>query len=108
MGHARQPNGGNAGCAGLRTRLPVREEVGRACGEPGRGGGRAVSGLGRFPGLGSDFFSLFYLLFFFKLHSNYFEFKRNLNSNSYALNQIKSMHQHVCTNMSNLENFTYL
>ena len=38
VGDARQPNGANAGCAGLRTGLPVREEVGRARGEPGQGG----------------------------------------------------------------------
>ena len=38
MGHARQPNDANAGSAGLRTGLPVWEEVGRARGEPGRGG----------------------------------------------------------------------
>jgi len=42
---------------------------------------------------------------YFKHHSNLFEFKSNLNSNSYALKQLKLMHQHECNNEFNLEKF---
>ena len=43
--------------------------------------------------------------FLFQTTLKLFEFKSTLNSNSYALNQRKLMHQHECTNKSNLENF---
>ena len=48
--------------------------------------------------LGFPFFPILFL-FYFKHHSNLFEFKPNLNSKPYALNQRKLMHQHECTNM---------
>jgi hypothetical protein len=44
---------------------------------------------------------LFPSLFLFQTNSNLFEFKSNLNSNSYALTPIKLMHRHECTNMLN-------
>ena len=66
------------------------------CGERGKEGvGRLW--LGFWAGLVSPFL-VFLPLFFSKQHSNLFEFKSNLNSNSYALKQIKLMHQHECTN----------
>jgi hypothetical protein len=40
--------------------------------------------------------------FLYQPNSILFEFGSNLNSNPYALNQIKLMHQHECTNMLNL------
>jgi hypothetical protein len=45
-------------------------------------------------------FLLFSFPFLFQTHSNYlFEFKSNLNSNSYALKQLRNMHQHECTHI---------
>ena len=95
---------GRAGREGkLGPRWAVREEGGPS-GERSRGtrpagfgvlGWISVSG---FWFLGFVFLFLFYFLFFFKLtHTNY------LNSNSYALTQIKIMHQHECTIMLNLK-----
>ena len=60
-------------------------------GQEGRSGPPGWVGFG-------FFFSYFFPLFYFKHHSHLFEFKSNLNSNSYALKQVKLMHQHECTN----------
>jgi hypothetical protein len=44
-------------------------------------------------------------LFLFQSNSIYLNSKSNLDSNSYALTQIKLMQQHECTNMLNLNKF---
>jgi hypothetical protein len=52
--------------------------------------------------LSPGFLILFYFFSWFST-SNLFEFKSKFEFNSYALNQIKLMHQHECTNMLNLK-----
>jgi hypothetical protein len=47
----------------------------------------------------------FPFLFLFQSSSIYLNSKSNLDSNSYALTQIKLMHQHECTNMLILNKF---
>jgi hypothetical protein len=67
-----------------------------------RGGGEEVGrareiGLRERLGCWAGLLSYFLSFSFFQTNSNLFEFKSNLNSNSYALTQIKLMHQHECT-----------
>ena len=91
--------------AGLRGERG-KEELGWVAwvDEVGREREREQAGLGCLVGLGPvgvfyfPFFPILFL-FYFKHHSNLFEFKPNLNSKPYALNQRKLMHQHECTNM---------
>jgi len=76
-----------------------RAARGRRERETGPSGGKEKVGPVCWVGLGLGFpISYFFPLFYFKHHSNLFEFKSNLNSNSYALKQLKLMHQHECTN----------
>ena len=65
--------------------------------------GSVGTGWAREEGLGWVLVSSSSFLFYFEHHSNLFEFKSNLNSNSYALKQLKLMHQHECNNEFNLE-----
>jgi hypothetical protein len=70
-------------------------------------GPRERKGAGRagLPGLFSYFLDFLILFYFFSWFStsNLVEFKLWFEFNSYALNQIKLMHQHECTNMLNLK-----
>ena len=103
LGRAR---GTRSTLAGLAWERAEGEGVGLLTGRAGEGGKLGWCGLlgqeGRSgpPGwVGFGFlFSYFFPLFYFKHHSHLFEFKSNLNSNSYALKQLKLMHQHECTN----------
>jgi hypothetical protein len=98
--------------------LSAEEEVGRAeqaaCGRGKENGPRgkgsrperekrnrpgwAAWAVFLFPG----FLILFYFFSWFST-SNLFEFKSKFEFNSYALKQIKLMHQHECTNMLKLK-----
>ena len=107
---------GDLGCAReaaervWRKRASQGNGLGRRAGPRAQGvtregaGTREEGGLGRpgaWVGLGCHLgfpISYFFPLFYFKHHSNLFEFKSNLNSNSYALKHVKLMHQHECTN----------
>ena len=64
-------------------------------GQEGRSGPPGWVGFG-------FFFSYFFPLFYFKHHSNLFEFKLKFEFNSYAFKQNKTMHQHECTNILTL------
>jgi hypothetical protein len=77
-----------------------------------RGGRKREAGRGKrkerpgccwasWAGLGFFLFFWFPFPFLFQTNSNLFELKSTLNSNSYALNQIKFMHQHECAIMLN-------
>ena len=101
---------GSAGLLGQSGR-----EMGRARGEEGEGLGQlagwAAGPAGLIPGLG--FLGFFLFLVFFLLFLSFpisipfqtqlFEFKLKFEFKPYALNQIKLMHQHECTNMLNLK-----
>jgi hypothetical protein len=67
----------------------------------GKEGGRGLGFWASWAGLGFFLFFWFPFPFLFQTNSNLFEFKSTLNSNSYALNQIKIMHQHECATMLN-------
>ena len=97
-----------AGSAGLLGRSG--REMGRARGEEGEGLGQ-LAGWADFwvwAVFGFSIFLVFFLLFLsfpisIPFQTQLFEFKLKFEFKPYALNQIKLMHQHECTNMLNLK-----
>jgi hypothetical protein len=108
-GQRERERAGQAGLsAGRRRRWAERERIGPARGKKGGPRGqRRGCGLGCWASWGLVFGFLFsgfsnsFSISFSGFQTQIYLNSTNLNSNPYALNQIKFMHQDECTNMLN-------